>query len=243
MVGTHSVTCQGRRDTQAISRVSKTIIDFVTRDYPSLSGMKAIKKYPPKKRLRELRNARGLSMEKLASMIGREKPLIYKLEHGLTRYNETVLNALARALEVSPMELLKDEQDGDPAGPSMSMQDAIPYEITQDSGALPPIADQQVLYEMKSLVLDQIGLFPGDILIIDISPNFLDILDDGDVVVAQAHEGDRTAIIVRQFLAPSMLVSNSSGMNPPVINIRSEDVGIKGVMRSSHRVKARARRH
>ena len=224
--------------------MSKTIIDFVTVNYPSLREMKAIPKYPPKKRLKQLRDERGLSMEKLASMIGREKPLIYKLEKGLTRYNETVLNALAKALEVSPMELLKDEQDGDDIVPTMGpLQDAIPYDANLNTGALPAIDSQQFVYELKSSVLDQIGLFPGDIIIIDISPDFLDGLSDGDVVVAQSYEGGVATTIVRQFVGPCMLVSNSSGTNPPIINIRSQDVGIKGVMRSSHRLKARTRRH
>ncbi|MDY6960271.1 MAG: helix-turn-helix transcriptional regulator [Pseudomonadota bacterium] len=225
--------------------MSKSVIDFVTDNFTSLNGMKVPPKYPPKIRLRQLRTERGLSMEKLAGMIGREKPLIYKLEKGLTRYNETVLNALAKALEVSPMELLADEADTS-AAPRGLAEDAIPYDADNAAGGLPSLGPHEFAYEVKSSILNQIGLLPGDLAIFDMRMGFADRLTDGDVVIAQVYnEGDTlTAVtVLRQYLAPGMLVSNSSSANPPPLNTKVDDVAIKGVMTSSHRVKLRAPRH
>ncbi len=227
--------------------MTKSVIAFVTQNYTDLSGMKAIPKYPPKLRLRQLRTERGLSMEKLAGMIGREKPLIYKLEKGLTRYNETVLNALAKALEVSPMELLADEEDQSSNAPLAGLaEDAVPFDLARGTEGMPQLGPQEFVYEVRTRVLDQISIQPGDRLVISMADGFLDRLQDGDVVLAQVYgDGDEPSAvtILRQFLAPSMLVSNSAAENAKLINTRTEDASIKGVMTSSHRIKSRAVRH
>lgn len=226
--------------------MSKSAIAFVTQNYTSLSGMKVPPKYPPKLRLLQLRKERGLSMEKLAGMIGREKPLIYKLEKGLTRYNETVLNALAKALEVSPMELLSDEEDHGSGAPPGLAEDAHPFDLRLGTEGLPLLGPQEFVYEVSTRVLDQINILPGDRLVINMADGFLNRLQDGDVVIAQVYSdaaGANATTILRQFLSPSLLVSNSGLDNPKPINTRSEDATIKGVMTSSHRIKSRPSRH
>ena len=200
-------------------------------------------KYPPKEKLKQLRELRGLSMAKLAAKIGREAPLIYKLEKGITRYNETLLADLAAALDVSPAELLDEDLEAMPEKASAKQgfsEDAIPFDGDPKIARLPDLSPNEFVYNVRTRILDQIGIIPGDLLIIDTGQGFRSRLRDGDVVVAQIYEvADpmKATTVLRQFLAPSMLVSNSTGENPPPINTKSTGAALTGVMVSSHRSK------
>ena len=136
-----------------------------------------------------MRLKRGLSMDKLAALIGREKPLIYRLEHGFARYNESTLKALAEALGVQPFELL--ENDG---APMRGMaEDAVPYDMQDDGKSLPALKNTEFAYVVSTATLDQIGILPGDVLIIDTGTERLRRLKDGDVVIAQICDDDHLA--------------------------------------------------
>jgi transcriptional regulator with XRE-family HTH domain len=196
---------------------------------------KMVQKYPPKEKLKRLREARGLSMDKLAAMINREKPLIYRLEKGYARYNEETLGALAQALGVQPIDLLEDESPKT-AAPD---EDAAPY-AGQGDVDLPSFGENKRPYVMKTPILDQIGILPGDIIVVDITPERISRLKDGDVVVAQAYDNSEPVsarTVVRQYLGPFLLLGNSSSIDVPSINMRKHDAAIKGVMVSSHRVR------
>lgn len=56
--------------------------------------------------IKEWRKHRDLSLEKLGEMAGVSPSMISQLERGKTTYTQTTLEALARALEVEPWQLL-----------------------------------------------------------------------------------------------------------------------------------------
>lgn len=56
----------------------------------------------------------------------------------------------------------------------------------------------------------------------------------GDVVIAQLYDGMSAMTLLRQFVAPSLLITNSYAPNLPTINTRTDDAAIKGVVVSSH---------
>lgn len=60
-------------------------------------------------RIRELRDARGLSQAELGRRIGATKQQISHLEHGRRRLTDTWIHKLAAALAVSPSDLLAPE--------------------------------------------------------------------------------------------------------------------------------------
>jgi transcriptional regulator with XRE-family HTH domain len=63
--------------------------------------------------LREWREAKGLTQERVAGLIGTNKGQVSKLERGDQRMNEDWMILFAEALGVEPSELLRD-----PAAPS-----------------------------------------------------------------------------------------------------------------------------
>lgn len=66
-------------------------------------------------KIKELRKARGLTQEELGEKIGVQKAAINKYETGVVvNLKQTTIFSLAKALGVSPVELL----DGDEAQPS-----------------------------------------------------------------------------------------------------------------------------
>lgn len=60
------------------------------------------------KKLRELREARGLTLEKLGAEVGVSHAMILRIEMGTKDPSIALLKAIAAALEVPPAELLKD---------------------------------------------------------------------------------------------------------------------------------------
>ena len=61
-------------------------------------------------RLRELREARGLSPLQLAAKSGVPQPTIWRIENGTTRIDLGVLERLADALEVDAALLIRHER-------------------------------------------------------------------------------------------------------------------------------------
>jgi len=56
--------------------------------------------------IREWRNFRGLSQDQVGQLVSRDHSSIGKLENGKTRYTEETLIEIAKALRVTPGELL-----------------------------------------------------------------------------------------------------------------------------------------
>lgn len=53
------------------------------------------------KRIKQLRNERGLTQTKLAEFVGKDRQYLYKIEKGKVTPNIVTISALADALEVS----------------------------------------------------------------------------------------------------------------------------------------------
>jgi transcriptional regulator with XRE-family HTH domain len=56
--------------------------------------------------LREWREYRGLTQEQLASGVGMTKGRVSEIERGVRRYNETMVEKLAKELNCQPWELI-----------------------------------------------------------------------------------------------------------------------------------------
>ena len=63
----------------------------------------------PPNRLREIRKARGLTLQAVGARAGISHVQLSRLEKGDRRLKDTQISALARALEVSPQDLLETE--------------------------------------------------------------------------------------------------------------------------------------
>ncbi|MBT3533854.1 MAG: helix-turn-helix transcriptional regulator, partial [Rhodospirillaceae bacterium] len=63
--------------------------------------------------LRTIRQLRGLSVDRLANLVGASRSKIYKLENGSQRLTDIWITRLAAALDVAPADFLT------PGGPSI----------------------------------------------------------------------------------------------------------------------------
>lgn len=115
-------------------------------------------------------------------------------------------------------------------------EEAVPFNPTDDALSELKLSPSQFFYEAKSDVLDQIGIAHGSVLIVDASPEAIEGISSGDAVIAQLYDEMRAVTVLRQFIAPSLLITNSSHANSPIINLRTDDAAIKGVVVSSHRL-------
>jgi transcriptional regulator with XRE-family HTH domain len=179
-------------------------------------------------RIKQLREARGWSMRKLAEKVSTSASTINKLEKGETTLNVHWMERLARIFDVSAAELLGSASD------KVGFQeDVIPHERGQDEPKL-ALTETQLLYQVTTKALDQLGIMPGALLVVETSKASLTAIENGDPVIAQL-TSDRDAItLLRQYIAPSLLITNSSEDNAPIINLRNEDAGIQGIVVAAH---------
>ena len=193
-------------------------------DRLSLGGTKSVMD----NRIKELRDARGWSMRELAARANTSASTINKLEKGETVLNVVWMQRLAKIFDISPESLLGSHDEAAPKN------DAEPFKEGQEASINIPLSPTQFLYQVKSTVLDQIGIVQGDILVMDSSPSELSALESEDIVLAQLNRDDDRVMILRQFIAPSLLITNSSSENLRIINLRTDRVVLKAVVVSSH---------
>lgn len=160
-------------------------------------------------RIREIREARGISQAELAKRVRTSQPQIKRLEQGERRLTEDWMRRIAKALDVNPADLLAV------AVMAEFNQDVEPYrgdkEISTPLQSL-GIAPMRII----SNVLERIGKKNGDVILVDGRDVSLKSLSAGDVVVAQIKpydSKDKPINILRQFVPPALLTTNRDGSN------------------------------
>jgi transcriptional regulator with XRE-family HTH domain len=79
----------------------------------------------PRHYLREWRDYRGLTLERLAERIGLTHGTLSKIERGKTAYTQPVLEALAEALQTTPADLImRDPSKPNPWAPLEGVPEA-----------------------------------------------------------------------------------------------------------------------
>lgn len=96
------------------------------------------------------------------------------------------------------------------------------------------LSDTQFPYVTKSNVLDEIGIQAGKILIVDMFPEIIKQLKSEDVVIVQYHQGTKATTLLRQYIEPNLLITNSRTDNAPIINLQTEDAQIMGIVIAFH---------
>ena len=179
-------------------------------------------------RIKELRDKRGWTMRTLAARMNTTSSTINKLEKGLTRLNIEWMKRFAEVFNVHPDQIVEfsltiQEETRDNA----SLYDAEIEELN--------LSETQLLYLVGKPALDQRGIDPGMILIVETSPKRVAKMHSGDVVIAE-HSGDMgITILLRQFIPPNLLITNSSEFHASIISTNQHDVTIKGVAVGAYR--------
>jgi transcriptional regulator with XRE-family HTH domain len=179
-------------------------------------------------RIKELRQEKGWSMRELAARASTTGSTINKLEKGYTTLDVNWMERLAKAFDVSAEEIMRKSKV------ASLTDDAEIYEPDDLDLSSFITGEGHLLYKMITNVLDQIGIVSGDILVVDTDPDEIAAVQSGDVVIARLRDQGESWTLVRQFIEPSLLISNSSSKNEPGINLRSQSAGITGVLLSSH---------
>lgn len=179
-------------------------------------------------RIKELREIKGWSMRDLAARVNTSASTINKLEKGETKLTVLWMERLGDVFGVPVEQILQHSETG------AVRDDVEPISLGNDATSGYRLTETQTLYTVKSNVLDQIGLIIGDILVAETSPDDIANIQSGDIAIARFRHNAQIALVLRQFIEPSLLITNSSSQNAPIINMRTQDVGIRAVIISSH---------
>lgn len=179
-------------------------------------------------RIRELRDQQKLSSYRLAELVGTTQPTIQRLETGKRKLTVDWMQRIARALGVMPHELLA------PVFLEETESDVAPY-APDDAHAAAALrsADRQ-LFRVMTDAVSYAGPRPGDVVSVDISEGVIDRAKTGDICVAIVIDARtlQKRHILRQYLAPSLLTTNSITKNSLPIDMRRADVEIVGVVQN-----------
>jgi putative transcriptional regulator len=181
-------------------------------------------------RVKAMRAEKGWTQAALGLKIGVSKETISKIERRVQGITEGQAHALATIFNARIDDLY--EAGTEPA-PGFA-EEAKPFAPHAESFASRiPLEENQSWYRISKSYLDQLGYMDGDEVIIDISREAMSNLHIGDVVVANrypAKGGKGAETIVRQFIPPSLLITNALRNNLPILNLNSDDVSILGVV-------------
>ncbi len=175
-------------------------------------------------RIRQLRLERGLSLAELAQRIGVSQGHLSRVEAGLRglRYNKMQL--LARTLGVPVAEILTSQVLG-------YVADLAPYRPPKGSVLETALSSStQKVFKALSDVLSELGITEGDPVIAEMADVTKDGLKSCDAVVAEVipHGEEEGVLLLRQYIAPNLLVTNSFEQNAMPIHMDKEKVRILG---------------
>lgn len=193
-----------------------------------------------KNRIKELRDARKMSLEELATAIGDSTTAstIHKLETGAMKLTTEWIEKIGRGLGIDPIEVIDDRIQ--PAGFAENVTRYTP----QDAPAA--VASRQMRphharYVVSSNALDELGIMRGDVVECDERPETIAAVATGDIVIANIDDGVHASTVMRMFVEPAMLITNSRTDNATPINIRTMRATIVGVVVESYRQLTRRR--
>lgn len=194
-----------------------------------LDGERALAYQFGMNRIGKLREERGLTQADLARMIRTSQPQIQRLENGERKLTEDWMRRIARALDVEPADLLATATRAEFA------DDLKPYLPEASDDLAKPLKARNLRYsKVLRPSLELAGIPRGKIILVDYSPSAVKAVRTGDLVVValQFTEGD-PVLLLRQFVAPSLLTTNRRGRNTS-FSLEGEEFGVtlKGVVAS-----------
>lgn len=183
-------------------------------------------------RVKELRIQKGLTVSALADLVGMSHTHISRIENGQRGLSLPVAERIAKAMDTSAWKVMGANSAASADPRSGFAEDAEPYQPTSAS-PLPvrPSRSQNIdPWMVKTNALDRVGIRQGMIVFIDISAEAVENLQPLQCVIAQIYEDTGATTVLRQFVPPALLVTNSSGDNSLPLDLDKGDAHIKGVV-------------
>lgn len=176
------------------------------------------------------RKLKSLSQEKLGQLVGLTKFQVSRLESGQTELTVQAGRRIANVLGITLDELAGGLEDGKPGGFS---EDIVRYEALPGDRVAAALASEHVyLFTVATDALSRAGFPKGMVVQISDSAEDCRNVKPLDAVMVMYHPtGSRNAInLLRQFVPPRMLITNSATQNLPAIDMDTEDATIIGVI-------------
>lgn len=195
-----------------------------------------------KNRVRELRTTKGLTVQRLAESVGISHPYLVRIENGQRGLSVPIAERLATVMGVSVHEVLglKANTSGEIAASGSLREDAEPY--TPLEGEMIPAMGRKSQnidrWRIKSNAIDRAGIRAGAVVFVDISADAVEKIQPLDCVIAQIYASDTfgaAETVVRQFVPPSLLITNSSENNAMPLDLEKGDAYVKGVICGQYR--------
>jgi transcriptional regulator with XRE-family HTH domain len=188
-------------------------------------------------RIAELRKQRGWSMRELAHRTNSSASTINSLEKGKTELTLSWLQRLSKAFGVGVEELLGLPRASLPNFSLPSSRDDSNVKLYDDIAhvetdklsdlSILNLATNQSVYVVTSNSLNQLISF-GSLIVVERKKIMAGGLQPGDIVVGRYREAENNSLLIRQFVAPNLLITNSSDNNLPSINLNNESFELEG---------------
>ena len=173
-------------------------------------------------RIRELREAAGLSVKELAEQTDTSQQQIRRLESSLRRLTMDWMRRIAEALQCDPAELIANTIS------AATEDDVEPAQLDMRGLAHAIATKGLTVYRVTGKSVSEAAVHPGDIITVDESPDAVAAVKTGDIVVVRmAHH----SLVLRLYVHPGLLVTHKRGSNSAIrTDDRSLHVSIKGVV-------------
>jgi transcriptional regulator with XRE-family HTH domain len=205
---------------------------------------------PSTNRIKELRALRGWSYAEVAKRVAdnTSPSTIQKLEQGGMQLTPKWAERMARAFGVSAMEIYEPPRLASLTPDRRRLaEDVAPYspdlptETAGNEAREPPAGSAR--YIVTSRALDELGLIPGMVVEVNETPAAIKSVATGDIVIADVtlpgHAHATT--VMREFIEPALLITNSSERNETPIHMRQTPTRIAGVVETAFKSLRRPR--
>jgi DNA-binding Xre family transcriptional regulator len=169
---------------------------------------------------------KGLTMSELAAKVGLSESHLSRVEANVRGVKLTKLGAIAKVLGVPMVELMPQESFEHPS-------DLIPFVPPKGSAVAKALSSStQRMFRVQSDVLNEIGIREGDLIIADTGAHAVGEVATGSPVVAEIENGKtgEKALLLRQYIAPNLLITNSDSQNTVSIHRLKSSVEIVGIV-------------
>jgi transcriptional regulator with XRE-family HTH domain len=166
-------------------------------------------------RIKQLRLERGWSLKELASELDITESHLSRVEAGKRGLQVKKLEMAARLFKVPVADLMN-------LGSGAALPDLTPYAPPKGSFFEKAYTSStQKMFKVTSNCLNELGITEGDPIVVETTPLTKSDLKMGDVVVVEVggDRGEPGALVLRQFLGPNLLVTNSSENNAAPIHM------------------------
>lgn len=191
-------------------------------------------------RIKQLREAAGLTQEQLGELVGRTKSTISRIEDGTTSLDLELAKKIAEALDTSLGSVLDIETPGvyRPAA-GFRESDVEPWSPPPNDPFARLVGDHEYFMLAKSGSLSRHGINEGDVLFVNDSAITCAAPPSLAPVIVQYNEdpgrSEHTIELLRQFVPPGLLITNAGERNERAIDMSVESAVIVGVVLWSRR--------